>query len=270
MIRTASGFDFLSNPVGSTKKALFNLPNDPSAIIIVLSNILFIIVAVLQNVSLQEVWIVYWCQSIIIGFFAVFRMLTYKLNPHPAVKVILAESPMPKKGLVEMGMQTTARIFTAGFFIFHYGFFHVVYLVFIGFSFISSSFMGVFTAPGSFVDAAGAAQLPGPNILLIFLGALIFFIAHLISFILNFAKDNQKSWDLGELMFAPYSRIVPMHISIIAGGFIVMFLGVPMTMMFGSGGSRAVEVLIIVFFLGLKVVLDLTSHDSAHSSEHNI
>ncbi len=255
MPNTISGFEFMSNPIGITKKALLNLPNDASALIILISNLLFIIVAVLQNVSLQEVWLVYWCQSIIIGFFALLRMLTYKLKSDSS-KV--------------SGMKEVSRIFIAGFFVFHYGFFHFVYLMFIGFSFISSAFMDVFTSPGTIVDAASTAQFAGPNMMLVFLGAVIFFFAHLISFILNFAKDNQKEWDLGELMFAPYSRIIPMHISIIAAGFIAMFLGIPLSLMFGASGARAVEVVIIVFFLGLKVVLDLTSHDSAHRLEHNI
>lgn len=52
-------------------------------------------------------------------------------------------------------------------------------------------------------------------------------------------------------MFAPYARIIPMHLTIIFGGFIGAA---------GSIFSTNTNLAIIVLFIGLKTVIDLFTH----------
>src|SRR3989344_7224626 len=99
-----------------------------SLISLLLSNFLVIILAIVQKWDTSTVLLVYWIQSIIIGFFQFLRILSlkkfstenFKINNQPA-------SPT-----------TQTKIFTAFFFAFHYGFFHFIYAIFL-FNFFRSS-----------------------------------------------------------------------------------------------------------------------------------
>lgn len=73
---------------------------DLSAIILTISNILVIILAVVQNWDISTILWVYWMQSITIGLFQFLRILSLK----------------------------TSKAF---FFAFHYGFFHFIYAIFL-------------------------------------------------------------------------------------------------------------------------------------------
>lgn len=177
------------------KKGLFA---DLSFWILVLSNCLTIGVAVAKNWPLLTLLIVYWVQSVIIGFFNYWRIVTLKefstegfyLNDKPV-------SPTEK----------TKRS-AANFFALHYGFFHAIYAVFL------------FSYAGDV------------NVTYVLWGGCIFFLDHLFSFKYNREKDEKKKRNIGSLMFLPYVRIVPMHIIILFCGVLlsgkaplIMFLG---------------------------------------------
>lgn len=196
--------------MGKLRKIL----TDSSTISLLFSNILIIILAIVQRWEITTILWTYWMQSVIIGFFNFLRILSLKnfstisftINHQPAL-------PTPQ-----------TKIFTAFFFAIHYGFFHFIYAIFL-FQLFSS---------GQTLDS---------NYL--FLGGLIFFLNHSFSYWQNKKIDEQETQNIGRLMFAPYARIIPMHLIIVLGAFI--------------GQST------LLLFLLLKTVVDILMHTVKHA-----
>jgi len=206
----------------------FNLINsvqkDSSAIVLLLSNLLTIVLAVVFNWSLIIILWSYWLQSVIIGFFSFIKILSLQNFSTEGFKSN-GRSVLPT---------TATKISTAFFFAFHYGFFHLVYALFLlTFSFVSQSI--------SLTDFG-----------FVFLSGIIFFVNHLFSF--NYFKNKtQKKQNLGTVMMFPYLRIVPMHLTIIFGGFFLV--------------SATASLPILVFFLILKTIADLGMHTIEHKEQ---
>lgn len=168
-----------------------NLLGDPSLWLLLLSNIATIYFATTEHWNLSTILWVYWFQSITIGFFNFIRILQLKEFSTTGFKI---------NGKLAQPTRLT-KIFTAFFFLFHYGFFHFVYLIFL--------LAGTFTKTyGNIPDSA--------EIKYIFLTALLFFINHLFSYFYNKQKDTERQ-NIGSLMSYPYARIIPMHLTIIFG-----------------------------------------------------
>ena len=55
-----------------------NLLSDHSTLFLIFSNIVLIIFALFENWNILTIMFIYWCQSIIIGFFTFLKMLTLK------------------------------------------------------------------------------------------------------------------------------------------------------------------------------------------------
>lgn len=161
---------------------------DSSTVSLLSSNILVIILAVVQRWEITTVLWVYWMQSIIIGFFYFLRILT--LRKFSTENFNIGNRPAPPT--------PQTKIFTALFFVFHYGFFHFIYAI----------FLSQFFSSGQRTDF---------NYL--FLGGLIFSLNHSFSYWQNKKNDEQKIQNIGQLMLTPYVRIIPMHLIIIFGAF---------------------------------------------------
>lgn len=185
---------------------------------LLISNILVIILAITQKWDVSSVLWVYWMQSIIIGFFQFLRIFSlkkfstenFKINDQPALPT------------------NNTKLFTAFFFVFHYGFFHFIYAIFL---------------------ASIIAKAP-ENVLPILIGSLIFFFNHLYSFIYNKINDEKVTPNIGKLMFAPYARIIPIHLIIIFGAVL--------------GQST------LVIFLLLKTLADLFMHALKHNPNYSL
>ena len=190
---------------------------DFSSISLLASNLIIIILAVIQKWEVSTVLWVYWMQSVIIGFFQFLRILS--------LKKFSTENFTINNQPVSPTIQT--KISTAFFFIFHYVFFHFIYAIFLFILFTKQT-----------LDFA--------NLLT---GGLIFFLNHVFSFYHNKTLDQQKIQNIGWLMFAPYVRIVPMHLIIIFG----VILG---------------QSTLIVFLL-LKTFIDLLMHSLKHKSSYS-
>lgn len=96
----------------------------------------------------------------------------------------------------DSGWSRLPSLFLAGFFAVHYGLFHLVYLVFLTGFFLAGS--------GGAPDYAGIA-----------LGCAVFLANHLVSFLWYRPREEAAP---AAIFAEPYARIVPMHITIIAGG----------------------------------------------------
>jgi len=193
------------------------IKRDPSAVLLVLTNLFVIALAAAERWDLGAVMLIYWFQNVIIGIFNVIKMLTLK---------------DPGGGLVPVspGAARSAKAFMAVFFTLHYGMFQFGY-----FSFLRGEFK---TA-----DAR-----------LLFIATAAFFINHLVSFLVNFRADSADQ-NIARLMVFPYARIIPMHVTIIAGGFISL----------AFRGSPSAEIWILVFFLVMKAAADVRMHLAEHN-----
>ena len=195
-----------------------------STLSLIFSNLLVIFFAIVDGISANEVLWIYWSQSVIIGIFNFIKMITLKEFSTEGFK----------QGKKQMLPTRATAISSAVFFLFHYGFFHVIYAVFLG-------------AFSDFSHSNGSSS--GTKYFL--LSAGMFFISYLIEFINSRKEQTEELPNIGLIMFAPYARIIPMHLTIIFGGFI------------GAAGSilsTNTNLAIIVLFIGLNTVVDLITH----------
>ena len=134
---------------------------DSSVISLLFSNIIIIVLSIVQGWEITTVLWTYWIQSVIIGLFNFLRILSLKkfstenftINNQPAL------------------LSSKTKFFTAFFFAFHYGFFHFIYAIFL-FQFFSSG--------------------PPLDLNYLFLGGLIFFLNHFFSYLHNKIIDEKK------------------------------------------------------------------------------
>lgn len=189
---------------------------DWSAASLVASNVLTLAMALIGNWNAGSLMWVYWGQSVIIGFFNFLRMLCLKEFSTEGVKA--NDKPVDPTPATRRSM--------AFFFLFHYGGFHLVYMVFL---------VGL--------AAKGLANLEAMGLCL-----AAFLVNHAFSFFYNLKSDRQNVRNIGTVMFFPYARILPMHL----------------TILFGSAlpWNRAV----LLLFLSLKTAADLIMHVVEHAA----
>lgn len=153
---------------------------------LLLSNALTLIFALWQDWPLGMLLWPYWLHSMIIGWYAGKRMLA--LQSFSTEGFTSNGQPVPENA--------QGKRFTVGFFACHYGLFHLVYFVFL----------------------TRMATLDQPfDLLLVAACALSFGYAQRSTFQQQVAADAHGRPNLGTLMFLPYVRIVPMHLTIILG-----------------------------------------------------
>ena len=195
-----------------------------STLSLIFSNALVIICAIIDNFSALDVLWIYWSQSVIIGIFNFLKMITLKDFSTDGFK----------QGNKQALPTRATKISISIFFLFHYGFFHFIYAIFLG-TFSSFGFSN-----GSKIEF---------NYFLLLTGA--FFISYLIEFINSKNEDAEELPNIGKIMFAPYARIIPMHLTIIFGGFIGAA---------GTAFSADTNLAVIILFTGIKTVVDLITH----------
>ena len=173
----------------------------------------------------------YWSESLIVGGITLLKMFH-------------------KKGPKALPMMA--------FFSIHYGFFCVGHVAILSEVLQSSP---VWTGGGFGGDGATASfddSLIGPA-LTVFQAAtpmwlLAFFAliaSHVVSLYYNYlGRAEYRSVDLGDLMVAPYKRIIIMHIAVLAGAALVVM-----------SGSKAVLLILLVF---LKTGVDAFAHYREH------
>ena len=188
------------------------LPFDGSIWLLLAVNVAALGVAQWQRWPLTQLMLLYWGQSIAIGVSYVLRILS--LDKFSTEGFTINHRP------VEPTPETKRQV--AGFFAFHFGFFHAVYFVFL------------LAAPRT------QARLDA----WFWLCILGFALNHFWSYRYNREVDRQGTPNIGTLMFTPYARIVPMHITIVTGGFL--------------GKS-------LLLFGALKILADLVMHLVEHA-----
>jgi len=211
----------------------------PPVISLLFANLVTIVLAIVQHWDLATVMFIYWAQSIIIGIFTVVSLLS-------ADTTALAENM--GKSMRERGGSGTVsthfvRAYTcllAGFFALHYGLFHWGYYTFI----VES---GIF----------GSVNFSDPNI---WFSCGLFFANHLYSHITYRYEGPKGAGYINEQFFRPYQRIIPMHLTIIFGSFVMFALQV-----IGIDATMPV----LVLFLLLKTRSDIFAHLAKHAQEEH-
>jgi hypothetical protein len=212
------------------------LPADDAVRGIVLANVVTIAFAYLGGSLLLLLW-PYWLQSLVIGYYAQRRIRL--LHDFSTEGVRINNRPVDPT--------PATKRWTANFFIVHYGFFHVGYFVFL-MAFTRGAF-GSGAVP--ITDASGRVHQVmmgqvGPwDVLVILALGVGFWRTHQASFREHVAADLRGRPNIGTLMFMPYLRIIPMHITIIVGALV------------GAKGG-------VILFGALKTLADVAMHKVEH------
>ena len=184
---------------------------------IVAANLLAIGLAWWQHWPLVTLLWPYWLQSVIIGWYSRKRILS--LGPFS-----LANTDGFDKGSDEATKRSTAR-----FFVLHYGAFHLVYAVFL-WNLTTRGMRGMAPYHVTPLDVVFMAMI-----------AVSFVLTHRATYQRIMAADQQGKPNIGGVMFLPYLRVVPMHLTIILG------------VAAGYTGG-------VMLFAGLKTLADVLMH----------
>jgi hypothetical protein len=166
---------------------------------------------------------IYWLENGVVGVFNVLKMSKAKGGD--------SDGPNAKAALIP-------------FFIVHYGIFWLVHGVFV----LTLPLFGSFIADTGNVEMAPGFLSDPLAIVLVIVGL---FISHGVSYRFNYiGRGEYLRANVASQMFAPYGRLVVLHITIIFGALAI-----------GVTGAPAVAVVILV---ALKTALDLGLHLAEH------
>ena len=158
-----------------------------STLVLLGSNLITIVFALVFHWEISELIWIYWAQSIIIGFYQGRRMMS--LERFSTEGFTSNDKPVPE---TPAGKRSTVAFFT-----FHYGLFHFGYLVFL-------------------IEMA-RPELSRLGWIALVASIIGFAVNHQFSFIANRERDSKRVPNLGKMMMFPYLRIIPMHLTIILG-----------------------------------------------------
>lgn len=237
--------------------AWYRLSSSVGAVVaLVVANAIPLFGALFLGWNVWMILVVYWLENGIVGGFNVLKMLR-------------AEGPMDPTGTWRMNgkpMNAVSRSALAGFFLIHYGLFWVVHGVFVltmplfaGMRASVGEVTPLFPEEGQFVDGVyvGPSFEPGPDMTSGFeFGSVVFAvialaISHGLSFWFNYlGRGEYRRTSASAQMFAPYRRLVVLHITIIVGGMAIALTGAP----------AAALAILVVLKTGMDIGLHLAEH----------
>lgn len=198
-----------------TRKELHALIREvgPGILWLLAANLATMLMALSQGWSLAPLMWVYWGQSLIIGIFNWLRIRHLKQFSVTGLKINgkRIEEPTP-----------AIKRWMTNFFAMHFGFFHLVYLIFL------LVFLG---------------EIPMETVLAAMVGVLLFGINHAASYRHHLRQDAASTPGIASMCFLPYVRVLPMHL--------VIFIAA----IYGLESAMALFV-----FLLLKTLIDLIMH----------
>jgi hypothetical protein len=230
--------------------------SQPWAVVaLIVVNLVPLVGVLLLGWRLWDLMLLYWLENGIIGGFTVLRILTSRV---PAG----AARPGHGQALAALPHRVGA-VGTALFFTIHYGIFWTVHGVFVRLFFgpPAGPFAGGWPGPvpglsgGPFSGMLGVGEPFGPAVGAtgggFALALLSLVVSHGLSYVVNYlGRGEDRSLSPPELMQQPYGRVIVLHVTILGGGFLAMFLGQPL--------------LSLVLLVALKTGVDLQAHLREH------
>lgn len=181
------------------------------------------------NWDIFSVFFLYWAENAVIGFYILLIMFCFAAS----------------KGVLTL----IASLFTMAFFVVHYGMFCMGHIAIITELFSSNSDLNV-TGPEDIV-----ALFQTPTVQGFYWAVVGLVIAQGFQCYNLYQTKYSKAGSVDEIMFAPYGRIIVLHVAILGGGAIAMVLGQPV---------GALAVLII-----LKTLYDVITFNMQENGESN-
>ncbi len=207
--------------------ALYRTTSSTAAVVaLVLANCVPLVGVLFLGWNVWTILIVYWLENGVVGAINVLKMRR-AAGPYVPGRVSMSFNGRP--------VDDASSSALVGFFVMHYGIFWTVHGVFV----LSLAF-GAFGPVGAETGAA-----PSPWTILLATVALV--ISHGLSYRLNYiGRGEYLHTSAAGQMFAPYARLVILHVTIIFGAIAISTTGAPAAA--------------IVILIGLKTVLDLGLH----------
>ena len=197
----------------------------PSTLVLIASNMMVLYGLLFLGWGVFAMIFLFWMENLIIGAFNVLKMVLNR----------------PGEAALWFG-----KLFMIPFFIVHYGMFTAVHGLFV---------LELF-GPEPVKKMVHSPFESGPYLYAIEHGHFSYMLAFLIfshtfSFVTNYImKEEYETTTLQRLMSAPYGRVVVLHLTVLFGGFLLLWLGSPL-----AG---------LVLLLGLKIVFDVLAHAREH------
>jgi hypothetical protein len=222
----------------TTKQLKEHFANIP-LLVLVLTNLLPVYGVVVFGWDAFYIVLLYWAENLIIGFYNILKIAFAKVEP-----------PIANLG----------KLFLIPFFVIHYGGFVAIHGIFV-FLLFGKSEAGKALDLGKhawpcflifvqlLIGVIWHCWTTIPNDMKFVVGSL--FLSHGVSFARNYLIAGEyKISKPKDLMGQPYSRIVVMHIAILAGGFLSFSIGSP------AG--------VLIVLIVLKTIIDIKLHLRQH------
>jgi hypothetical protein len=208
---------------------------NPAVYSILIPNLVTMFFAIWQNWDVATIVLVYWAQSIIIGFFFCITLLTLKLED------LGNDELFTNKDVSVNTVNHSIKLLLFIFFIISYGGFHYGYFTFIQF-FINQVNLDSFN---------------------IFISILLYFLGYLYTFLYykDFKLHSNNFKYLIDLMFSIYKRIIPIHMTILT--LIPIFI----ITSFFPRIELILNQIILLTFLGIKTYTDVESNLKQYESK---
>jgi len=214
-----------------------------SLVLLVAFNLVPLVGVLAWGWNVATLLVLYWVENGIVGILNVPKMLL---------------AAAPETGTAGPRITPAGVAFTKGgqvvFFLMHYGIFWLVHGVFV---WTLPSFASAVTSmPAGLGDGSFptyAVTPVGPDVRAVALGAIGLGISRTASFALNFVgRSEYLQVSTTQQMFAPYGRLLILHLTILFGAFVSLAIGSPV---------GAIVVLVLV-----KTAIDLGLHVREHAA----
>ncbi len=212
----------------------------PSSLVLILANLIPLAGVLLFQWDILAILLLYWAESVIIGYINVIKMIFCRTDNvlHSALPQ-LAGQPVPEElsnSIPKMSV-SGSKVILIPFFVVHYGMFCFAHLTLVVDLFSDTS---IGLAAGSTL-----AELWQASFWIAVAGIAG---SHLYSFFMNYIGGEEfKRASLSLLMHRPYGRIIAMHLAIVFGAGLVMWLGSPLP--------------ILLILIVAKIGLDIRLHE---------